>query len=323
MRLSKQRRSYAINLRPTKCHKPKIAVNTLHKYASTDVQITDEAVLTAILGIQLSLDPSDVTEYTDRPHITVRWGLHDQIDLPSKVQNIIQSCCRGEISVQLQEISVFDITKVKDGTTTHLEVLKIGVYSPHLHVLNKALKSIPNTETYEYSPHMTIAWTIKGGARKYLTLKNVLNNTTLGFNTVTLTDKNGSTTKIRLDQSTTNTQTVGYTNVAIDNILETNYIGQPRSHTGQYTNPMGMKRVVHQGEGPVSTDLADYAAFSGGMRVTPIVWTAEKRLEILTSLNRRLELHNKKRHTNLSTEEFNEYCSLDTYCHTMSNALKS
>jgi 2'-5' RNA ligase len=118
-------------------------------FCSTQVNIEDP--LKTVLLTYGSLIPDDAIVEDgreDEPHITVKYGLHD--DDPAAVAALLA----GERPVRwrLGPTSIF--------TTPDADVLKIGVTSPDLHRLNRRISEhVDVTDTFpEYVPHVTIAY---------------------------------------------------------------------------------------------------------------------------------------------------------------------
>lgn len=94
----------------------------------------------------------------DKPHVTVLYGLHGEIedkDLEVEIHKIT------EPKISFKNISTFEADKY--------DVLKFDVASSDLVKLNKKFKEFPHTSTFpNYHPHCTIAYLKKGVAEKYI-----------------------------------------------------------------------------------------------------------------------------------------------------------
>lgn len=109
------------------------------------------------------INPDDVvpengkTGYEDEPHITVIYGIHDNITAEEVLATIKDF---GPIHVTLSKISKFK--------QDELDVLKIDVESQDLQDLNALLadkfKDSYTNKFPEYHPHMTLAYVKKGAA---------------------------------------------------------------------------------------------------------------------------------------------------------------
>lgn len=123
----------------------------------------------------------------EKPHITVRYGLHDND--PDDAKEIVNEF-PGPIKVKLGSLSIFN--------TEEADVLKIDVISPELHELNKALSSLHHTDTYpDYKPHLTLAYLLPGTGERWLT-DNPLSGLELSFNSVTFSNKQREKTLLAL-----------------------------------------------------------------------------------------------------------------------------
>ncbi len=123
----------------------------------------------------------------DKPHITVRYGLHDND--PDDAKEIVNEF-PGPIKIKLGSLSIFN--------TEDADVLKIDVISPELHALNKALSSLHHTDTYpEYKPHLTLAYLLPGTGERFLT-DNPLFGMELSFRSVTFSSKQREKTLLAL-----------------------------------------------------------------------------------------------------------------------------
>lgn len=93
----------------------------------------------------------------DEPHITLLYGLHD--DIPDEdIEKVIKSLKPPKIT--LQKISAFE---------NEFDVLKFDVESEDLHKMNKKFTEFPHTNDYpNYHPHATIAYLKSGTADKYM-----------------------------------------------------------------------------------------------------------------------------------------------------------
>jgi hypothetical protein len=108
------------------------------------------------------IDVNDLVEGSEsleqNPHITILYGLHDNID-HSLVKNFIKSF--PVVSVFLNKISLFE---------NDVDVLKFEVQNDLLKELfSKLSKRFPNSNEYpKYIPHCTIAYLKKGTGQKYI-----------------------------------------------------------------------------------------------------------------------------------------------------------
>jgi 2'-5' RNA ligase len=123
----------------------------------------------------------------DRPHVTVKYGLHE--NAPEAVRKLIES--EPPITGTIGKLEVFQ-PEGKD-----YDVLVARVDSPDLHRLNAKIASLPHTDTFpEYRPHITLGY----GKRGTLTAggKNPLEGREFKISTLEFSDQNEKVTEIPL-----------------------------------------------------------------------------------------------------------------------------
>ena len=156
---------------------------TNQKYASTQVNIDDVGPLVKRLQSQLS--KKDVIELEDKPHVTIRYGLHGED--PELVQRVIGKS--GLIWLRLGNLSLF--------RSPDQDVLKIAVHSSRLDELNRQLGILPNTQKFrEYNPHLTIAYLKPGTGDKYLDIISGLEGKLVLADKIAFSDKERNHTTI-------------------------------------------------------------------------------------------------------------------------------
>jgi SPP1 gp7 family putative phage head morphogenesis protein len=132
------------------------------QYASTQFDVTNPEVVAGIAAVKARIDPADITEDEDTPHVTVRYGLHDAPDLARRVDTLLASS--GPVFARLGRLSLFQSPGKPD-------VLKFDIEGQQLHDLYGRLSVLPNTTTHpQYRPHMTVAYLKEGTGHKYLDL---------------------------------------------------------------------------------------------------------------------------------------------------------
>lgn len=161
-----------------------------YSYSSTQFDVSDRKIVNAIKRIQSSIPPDDVIELEDEPHITIRYGLYEQATLPISVRTMIQEF--GKVTVTIGGLSVFK--------TPEADVLKYDIESNQLRELNARIRLLPGHDSYEYSPHMTIAYLKRGTGERYITSSPEGKGTVLVFDTVSLSDTHGNKIPLSLNQ---------------------------------------------------------------------------------------------------------------------------
>jgi len=87
---------------------PHHSTSSRHTFASTHFVIEDEAILRAVREMQARIDPADVVELEDRPHVTVRYGLDPSDASPFRVENLIKHS--GPVFATTGPLSLFTST---------------------------------------------------------------------------------------------------------------------------------------------------------------------------------------------------------------------
>ena len=106
-----------------------------------------------------------------RPHLTILYGLHDDVT-PDMVKSVFDQF-DGDINIEVNGVDIFENEK--------FDVVKFNVKPDGaLQELNNKLSEFPNSNEYpDYKPHITIAYVKKGLGKKYIkpdyhyTVKNV------------------------------------------------------------------------------------------------------------------------------------------------------
>lgn len=113
-------------------------------------------------------DPKGIQK---NPHLTLLYGLHDDVSL-EQVKSVFENF-DGDINIEVNGVGIFESDK--------FDVVKFNV-NPQgsLQYLFEELSKLPNSNQFpEYSPHITIAYVKKGMGKKYIkddykyTVKNV------------------------------------------------------------------------------------------------------------------------------------------------------
>lgn len=133
------------------------------------------------------IDVKDIVELENEPHVTVKYGLHtNRVDDVRKV------------------VIGFGAVKLRFGDCAYFEgeeydVVYVAVESKELRQLNALLSSeLEHTTTHDaYTPHMTIAYVVKGTGKAYASLQ-MMGGVEAIMTRLTFSDVNGRKTEIRL-----------------------------------------------------------------------------------------------------------------------------
>ena len=161
------------------------------KYSSTQVNLP-AALADKILAIGNKIPDADLGEdgREDRPHVTVKYGLHtnDPLDVERLLTNATP------IELTLGPLAVFQ--------HDDYDVLFATVYSPYMRELNALISSrLQVTDTHSfYSPHATIAYLRPGLGKRYVNDPelNILNGERVIIDEVIFLDVDKKFTPIRL-----------------------------------------------------------------------------------------------------------------------------
>lgn len=159
-----------------------------HKYASTQINLGQKVIIDGVARIQQELDPDDVIELERIPHVTIRYGLHEEA--PEPVRRLLEAS--GPVWAKFGRLSLF--------TSAKQDVLKIDVSSNRLEDMNRRLAILPNTQTFaSYNPHLTIAYLKPGTGAKYLGYLTGIEGADLILTDMVFSDKERNHTEIALN----------------------------------------------------------------------------------------------------------------------------
>ena len=163
-------------------------------YSTVMIELSGE-VAASLRKIQSRLNHSDIDaeEGVEKDHhVTVKFGLHDND--PEAVRKVIEQGGIGPFDLSFGKTSVFKNADKPD-------VVKVDVSSPELVKLNKLLTlNLPNTETYAYKPHATVAYVKSGSGQKYAGLDE-LEGKKFRVKSVLLSSKKGRKVSIPLGET--------------------------------------------------------------------------------------------------------------------------
>lgn len=146
------------------------AKKTNHKYEygclMLDLKIKNWQDILSQIDTDDIYNPDGTYGLEENPHITILYGLHDDVKLEDMFNFVV-----SEI-----KSPTFEVTEVSYFEPDEYDVLKFTVKSDDLTTINKKLTdTFPYTTDFpEYKPHLTIAYLKKGTAKKYKGLNLVL-----------------------------------------------------------------------------------------------------------------------------------------------------
>lgn len=166
---------------------------TKQKFSLTQAPLPAELSASLKQIAKRLIAPDDVEKehgLEDRPHITVKFGLHTS-DVAA-VQKVVSG--EGPIQAKVTGIEIFS----PDGKDYDVVVQRVS--SPDLTRMNKAIAdAIPNTDTHPvYRPHITLGYVKRGRGKKYADAKTGLEGQTITLDTIEVSDQNENLTPIKL-----------------------------------------------------------------------------------------------------------------------------
>lgn len=169
----------------------------VHDHTNTQVAVTGQEATeiknfaAKIPDEELYIDESDDSYgREDEPHITVKYGL--KTNDPGDVQSILKD--HPQVSAKMGGVSIFENEKY--------DVVKVEIDSPELHALNEKINkeaeiSLPKGETFDYTPHATIAYVKPGEGKKYVGDKSFEGRDII-FDAITVSTRDGKQHQIKL-----------------------------------------------------------------------------------------------------------------------------
>lgn len=161
-------------------------------YASSQVKMPEDVTRRALTAAKTMIAPEDVADkgLEDRPHITVKYGLHT--DSAEDLQKALSREGAGR--------ATFGPIKIFRPEGKEYDVVVQSVESPDLHRLNaKVGDSLEHTDTFPtYEPHMTLGYVKKGVGAKYENAKSGLEGTAVDFDRVEFSSRDETVTPVKL-----------------------------------------------------------------------------------------------------------------------------
>lgn len=117
-------------------------------------------------------------------HVTIMYGLHADADIEDIKECVLDIPVRD---IRIEKVSIFE------GST--YDVVKLDVDYEFLKKMNRSLRILPNTKTFNtYKPHMTLAYVKKGKGKLYAQTLSTKLKKTLKPNNFKYTNKKGEKT---------------------------------------------------------------------------------------------------------------------------------
>jgi 2'-5' RNA ligase len=167
-----------------------------YEYSSTQINLPEELSKRIIKWGKKSIpnedvfrDPSDPSfGREDEIHVTVLYGLHDT--QPDEIREFLAK--EAPIEVRLGDVTIFK-------SNDKFDVVKVDVFGPDLHRLNRSLRSNfrYTTNFPMYKPHVTIAYVRKGRADQF-SGADVFKGEGFVANEIQFSSRNGDKTSIHL-----------------------------------------------------------------------------------------------------------------------------
>lgn len=157
---------------------------TGRKYSSTQVDLPFD-IATEVRQLGIELIPDDDVHPTggreERPHITVKYGIHDHF--PDDVEEALRGV--GPVKAIIGDIMIFN--------ADDYDVVNLDVVSPGLKRLNKIVASSTEvTDTHPtYKPHICLAYVKKGRGVKYDGVETILTGQVIEFDKVVFCSRDG------------------------------------------------------------------------------------------------------------------------------------
>lgn len=143
-----------------------------YEFGCLMLQVSKEAVhmkeLHSIIEKADLYESDDKTEYgfENDPHVTILFGFHDDETKEYTIRIFGEECLNsGHVNIEIKKASLFSNDKY--------DVLKLDIGGDELKQINKHYSlNYAHTNTFDYHPHMTLAYLKAGTGAKYAKLIN-------------------------------------------------------------------------------------------------------------------------------------------------------
>lgn len=161
-----------------------------YKYSSTQINMPED-IASQVHEYCNKIPENNLSEdgHEDKPHVTVKYGLIDPD--AEKLKELLKD--KGPVVMTMGKISIFKADEKRDS-----DVVKVEIESKDLVELNKLIcDHFEHITTYEYTPHMTIAY-VKPGCGADYDGDDYFDGTIIASDILLLSDKSGNKIEIPL-----------------------------------------------------------------------------------------------------------------------------
>jgi N12 class adenine-specific DNA methylase len=169
-----------------------VAEEPKRSYASTQVALPKGVAGDVMKAGAKLIAPEDVHPekgMEKRPHVTVKYGLHD--NAPEAVKDLVAN--EPPVHAKITGIEVFE----PEGEDYDVVVARVD--SPDLVRLNAKIAALPHTDTFpDYKPHITLGYVKKGTGQKYADAKSPLIGRAFEVRNLEFSDQDENLTRFAL-----------------------------------------------------------------------------------------------------------------------------
>lgn len=140
---------------------PKTAKSGPHKNASTQINLPPDAAVKVVeASMRVAEEDLGADGREDEPHITIKYGVKDDVALLSQVIGSQQP-----FNVSLGKTHVFEAGEISAGQSP----IVVEAHAPELKALHDAVNEAMSThkDDFDYNPHVTLAYVKPATAQKY------------------------------------------------------------------------------------------------------------------------------------------------------------